>query len=333
MTAYLLQRLGWSVFILFAVLTLVFNLLFGIGDPAVATLGANARAEQLAQFRAQHGLDRPVWEQFTSYLGVTPCVRRASPAFDDGDGYCGVLQGRLGESFSHEDDVSKILLTRFPRTLVLGLMAMLFELLLGLTVGIVAAVRQHTPLDTGIMALAFLGISAPTFLTGLLFLRYVAFQAGWFPVGGYGVGFWEHIWHALLPAFTLAIVGAATYARIMRSEMIDNLGSDYVRTARAKGLHPTRVVMGHAFRNALLPIVTLMGLSMPILVSGAVITESIYAWPGMGRLAIEAINNLDLFTVMGVVLFASLMVQIGNLLADLAVAALDPRVGTGVATR
>jgi peptide/nickel transport system permease protein len=154
----------------------------------------------------------------------------------------------------------------------------------------------------------------------------VAFLGGWFPVGGYGVTFWEHVEHALLPAFTLAIVGAATYARIMRSEMIDNLGSDHMRTAKAKGLHPLRVVLTHGVRNALLPVVTLAGLSMPLLVSGAVITETIYAWPGMGKLAIEAINNLDLFTIMGVVLFASLMVQLGNLLADLAVAALDPRV-------
>ncbi|MFW5875585.1 MAG: ABC transporter permease [Myxococcota bacterium] len=328
MIRFLLQRFGWSLLILLAVLTLVFNLLFGIGDPAVATFGPNARAEQLADFRAQHGLDQPVFKQFLSYTGLAPCVRRASPAYDEGKGYCGLLQGHLGESLSHDEPVGDVLLTRFPRTLVLGLMAMGFELFIGLTVGVIASLRRHTLVDTGIMALAFLGISAPTFLTGLLFLRYVAFQAGWFPVGGYGVGFWSHLYHAVLPAFTLAIVGAATYARIMRSEMIDNLGSDYIRTARAKGVHPARVVMSHAFRNALLPIVTLMGLSMPILVSGAVITESIYAWPGIGRLAIEAITNLDLFTVMGVVLFASIMVQLGNLLADLSIAALDPRVGT-----
>lgn len=327
MIVYLLRRLGWSVFVLVAVLTIVFALLFGIGDPAVATLGPQARVGQLQQFRRERGLDRSIPMQFLSYVGVAPCVRRHAPSYHGGKGYCGLLQGELGESFSHNEPVSNVLLTRFPRTLVLGLMSMMFELLIGLTVGVIAAIRKHTLLDTGIMALAFLGISAPTFLTGLLFLRYVAFQAGWFPVGGYGLGFWSHIEHALLPAFTLAIAGAATDARIMRSEMIDALGSDYIRTARAKGLPAWRVVMGHAFRNALLPIVTIVGLSMPVLVSGAVITESIFAWPGMGLLAIQSINNLDLYTVMGVVLFSSLMVQIGNFLADVAVAALDPRIG------
>lgn len=327
MIRYLAQRFGWSLFVLMTVLTLVFNLLFGIGDPAVATYGPNARKEQLAQFRHQQGLDQPVWRQFLSYVGVMPCVRRASPSYDEGRGYCGLLQGQLGESFSHNEPVGKVLLTRFPRTLILGLMALMFELMIGVTVGVIAAVRRHTMTDTAIMALAFLGISAPTFLTGLLFLRYVAFQAGWFPVGGYGFGFFSHLYHAVLPAFTLAIAGAATDARIMRGEMIDALGSDYIRTARAKGLRGIRVVMVHAFRNALLPIVTIIGLSMPILVSGAVITESIFGWPGIGLLAIEAINNLDLYTVMGVVLFSSLMVQIGNFAADAAVAALDPRIG------
>jgi peptide/nickel transport system permease protein len=326
MTVFLARRLGFTAFVLVVVLTLVFNLLFGIGDPAVATLGPNAKREQIEDFRKRYGLDRPLLEQFTGYVGLTRCIRPASPAYDEGRGHCGVLQGHLGESFSHNEPVGQVLLTRFPRTLLLGLIAIFFELVIGLTFGMIAAVRRHTWLDTGIMALAFLGISAPTFLTGLLFLYYVAFLLGWFPVGGYGVGFWDHVQHALLPAFTLAIIGAATYARIMRSEMIDNLGSDHIRTAKAKGLHPLRVVLAHGFRNALLPVVTLMGLTMPLLVSGAVITETIYAWPGMGKLAIEAINNLDLFTVMGVVLFASLMVQIGNLLADLAVAALDPRV-------
>lgn len=329
MIRFTLRRIGWSVFVLAAVLTLVFHLLFGIGDPALATFGPNARKEQLEQFREQHGLDEPVLTQFLSYVGVVPCVRPSSPTYDGGDGYCGLLQGNLGESLSHREPVSDILLTRFPRTLLLGIIAMFFELLIGLTLGVIAAVRRHTWVDTGIMSLAFLGISAPTFFSGLLLLRYVAFQAGWFPVGGYGVGFWEHVYHALLPAFTLAIIGSATYARIMRSEMIDTMGSDYIRTARAKGLHPLRVIMGHGFRTALLPIVTIVGLSMPLLVSGAVITEQIYAWPGMGRLAIEAINSLDLFMIMGVVLFASLMVQVGNLAADLAVAALDPRIRMG----
>ena len=175
------------------------------------------------------------------------------------------------------------------------------------------------------MAVAFLGVSAPTFLTGLVFLQVFAFRLGWFPVGGYGVDLVDHVRHALLPALTLAIVGAATYARITRSEMIDTLRQDYVRTARAKGLAPIHVVR-HAFRNALLPIVTLLGLSMPLLVSGAVITETIYGWPGVGRLAVESIAGGDVPIILGVVLVASVSVQLGNLGADLVVARLDPRI-------
>ena len=140
------------------------------------------------------------------------------------------------------------------------------------------------------------------------------------------MSFPDHVLHALLPALTLAIFGAATYARLTRSEMIDTLRTDYVRTARAKGVSEVRAVLGHALRNALLPIVTLLGLDLSILVSGAIITESIYAWPGMGRLAIESIYALDMPLIMGVVIVACVTVQVGNLLADLAVAALDPRV-------
>ena len=176
------------------------------------------------------------------------------------------------------------------------------------------------------MALALLGISLPTFVTGLWFLSYFAFQLGWFPVGGYGVSFADHLHHGVLPALTLAVVGAATYARVMRGEMIEALRSDYVRTARAKGLAELRVVLLHAGRNALLPIVTMVGVSLRILVSGAIITEAIFGWPGMGRLAVEAISGLDLPVVMGIVFVACTTVQLGNVLADLAVAALDPRV-------
>lgn len=329
MVTYALRRLSWTALVLAIVLTAVFTLLFGIGDPAVATLGANAKREQIEDFRRAYGLDQPLPQQFLSYVGIAKCARPSAPGWDpdpDKRGRCGLLQGNLGESFSHNEPVADVLISRFPRTLLLGVMAMGFELLFGLVIGIVAAVRRNSWIDTGFMTLAFLGISAPSFLTGLLFLRYVAFQAGWFPVGGYGTSFADHLYHAVLPALTLAIIGAATYARIMRSEMIDVLGSDYIRTAKAKGASPLRVVLRHGVRTALLPIVTLMGLQLALLVSGAVITETIFAWPGMGRLAIESITNLDLFTVMGVVLFASLAVQLGNLIADLAVAALDPRV-------
>jgi len=326
MAEFIVKRAAWAVFVVFVVISVVFMLVSQIGDPCAASLGANARPEQVAACHVQHGYDQPAITQYASYLGLGTCVRRSSPSYDDGEGYCGVFQGDLGESMRMEQDVVDVVLTRLPRSLLLGGMAMGFEVLIGVFIGIIAATRRNTWFDTGMMATAFVGISAPTFLSGLLFLYFFAFRLGWFPVGGYGVTTWEHVYSAMLPAFTLAIIGAATYARIMRSEMVETLRADYVRTAKAKGLGPVQVVMRHGARNALLPIVTLMGLQLAILVSGAIITESIYAWPGVGRLAIESIHNLDAPIIMGVVIMVSFTVQLGNFLADVAVGALDPRV-------
>jgi peptide/nickel transport system permease protein len=329
MLAFIARRAAFGVFVVTVAVTAVFLVLLGIGDPCTASLGSNAKAEQIKACKSEHGFDRPVLQQYAAYLGVAACVREGDPEWSDDAakrGHCGILQGNLGLSMTHREPVGAVMLERLPRTLLLESMTILFELVLGLTIGIIAATRRNSWFDTGFMATAFLGISAPSFVTGLLFLNWFAFRAGWFPVGGYGEGFWDHVYHAILPAFTLAIIGAATYARVMRSEMIEQLQSDYVRTARAKGLPEWRVVLGHAVRNALLPIVTMMGLTLSVLVSGSIITESIYAWPGMGRLVVESIVNNDIWAVLGVVLFASAMVQAGNLVADIAVALLDPRI-------
>lgn len=307
MLRFLLRRLGWALVVLWLVMSGVFLLVHVIGDPARATLGEKAGPEQLEAFRHKHGLDRPLGERYLRYLGDLATLE-------------------LGVSFQDEEPVLALIGRRLPRTLLLGAMALSFELLIGLSIGIAAALRHNSWFDTAVMTLAILGISMPTFVTGLWFLSYFAFRLGWFPVGGYGVGFADHLRHGVLPALTLALVGAATYARVMRGEMLEALRSDYVRTARAKGLGRARVVLLHAGRNALLPIVTMLGISLRILVSGAIITEAIFGWPGMGRLAVEAISGLDLPVVMGIVFVACTAVQLGNVLADLAVAALDPRV-------
>jgi len=332
MIQFIIKRLGWALFVVAVVAALVFLLMNWVGDPAVTTLGPNAGPQQIADFQRKNGLDRPLPVQFAAYLGLVPCVRQGSRAYlenPEHPGYCGLLQGDLGDSFAHNEPVANVIAHRLPRTLLLGVLAIFFELFLGVTVGIVAAVRRNSWFDTGFMATAFLGISLPTYVTGPIFLLLFAFFFGWFPVGGYGEGFWDHVYHGILPAFTLAIVGAATYARITRSEMIETLRSDYIRTAKAKGLGPTSIVLKHGLRNALLPLVTLLGLDLSLLVAGAIITENIFAWPGMGALAIQSIVNLDSPTVMGVVLVFSAMVQVGNLLADVAVAFLDPRVRLG----
>jgi peptide/nickel transport system permease protein len=307
MLLFLARRLGWALLVLWLVMSGVFLLVHVIGDPARATLGEKAGPDQLEAFRHKHGLDRPLGERYLRYVGDLATLQ-------------------LGSSFQDEEPVLDLIGRRLPRTLLLGAMALSFELLIGLSIGIAAALRQNSWFDTAVMTLAILGISMPTFVTGLLFLSYFAFRLGWFPVGGYGVDFIDHLRHGVLPALTLAVVGAATYARVMRGEMVESLRSDYVRTARAKGLGGARVVLLHAGRNALLPIVTMVGVSLRILVSGAIITEAIFGWPGMGRLAVEAISGLDLPVVMGIVFVACTTVQLGNVLADVTVAALDPRV-------
>jgi len=310
MIELILKRLVAGVLIVFAATTLIFFLANGIGDPALATLGPNASAARLQDFREQHGLDQPTSIQFGNYI-------------------VGMFSGDLGHSYRDNQPVATVIGNRLPRTMLLMGMAITFQLLLGLTLGILAALRRNTWFDTGFMGLAFLGISVPTFVSGPIFLLVFAFLLGWFPIGGYGVGFFDHVVHALLPAFTMTIIGSATFARIMRSEMIDTLGADYVRTARSKGLHPVRVVLGHAARNALLPIVTLLGLRLPFLVAGAIIVEHIFNWPGMGRLVIESITSLDVPIIMGVVIITAISVQLGNGLADIAVGFLDPRVRHG----
>ncbi|MEM9194502.1 MAG: ABC transporter permease [Myxococcota bacterium] len=328
MTEFLVRRSLSAIFVLWASITLVFVVMFGFGDPCAGTKGAQATPEQLSQCREAYGLDQPLIVQYASYLGVRPTVVRKSSEYSE-NAPRGLLQGHLGISMLHDDDVTTVVLTRLPRTMLLGGMALSFEVIIGVIIGIVAATRRNTWFDTGFMATAFLGISAPSFLTGLVFLYFFAFRLGWFPVGGYGVDPLDHVGHAVLPAFTLAIIGIATYARIMRSEMIDTLRTDYIRTARAKGVGPFRVILAHGARNALLPIVTLMGLQLAILVSGAIITEEIFSWPGVGRLALESIVNQDAFMVVGLVVMVSLTVQVGNILADIVVATLDPRIRLG----
>ena len=307
MMAFLVRRAVWAVFVLWVVMTGVFLLVNVIGDPAVATLGPHAGPAQLEDFREQHGLNAPLAARYADYMTSLATME-------------------LGRSYQDNREVLDLIRTRLPRTMLLGGLTLLFELALGLGLGILAAVRRNTWVDTGVMGFTFLGISTPTFVSGLLFLSYFAVRLGWFPVGGYGADGWAHLKHAFLPALTLALAGASTYARLMRSELIDTLGSDYVRTARAKGLSYPRVVLVHGVRNALLPIVTMLGLSLRILVSGAIITEAVFGWPGMGLLAVQAISGLDLPVVLGIVFVTCAFVQLGNVLADGCVAILDPRV-------
>lgn len=324
MTAYLLRRCLWALAVVWLVATAVFVLIYAVGDPAAATLGPRAHRAQVEAFRRQYGLDQPLWRQYSSYLGLSACVR---PRPDGAASQrCGLLQGDLGDSLAYNEPVRDVVLRRLPRTLLLGGLSMVMEVGLGLLLGLLAAWRRHTWVDHAAMAFGYLGISVPVFILGIWMLDVVAFRWGWLPVGGYGDGWLDHLRHALLPAFTLALLGAAVYARIFRAEMLEVWNATFVRTAYAKGASTQRVLWRHVARNALLPVVTLLGLQLPALVSGAIVTEGLFAWPGMGSLALEALYHLDVPVVLGVVWIGALMVQAGNVFADFAVAALDPRV-------
>jgi peptide/nickel transport system permease protein len=271
-------------------------------DPVRMIAGRNASAQTVENIRQQLGLDRPLPEQYARYL-----MRLA--------------QGDLGRSYVQKTQVSELVLSRLPATLLLMAGAIFFELLIGIPAGILAATRRGSPLDRWIMMASFAGVSAPQFVVGLLLLYLFANLLGLFPMGGFGT-----LGHLVLPALTLGIGGGGWYARMMRSSMVDVLRQDYVRTAKAKGLGPAKVVLVHALRNAVLPIVAMVGLDVGIFMSGAVVVESVYGWPGIGQLAWMGIQRIDIPIIMGVTLVAALGILIGNLVADLITPLIDPRI-------
>ncbi|MDF2764024.1 MAG: binding-protein-dependent transport system inner rane component [Rhodospirillales bacterium] len=303
MVRFLLSRLAQSVFILIGVTMITFALAFLVpADPVRMIAGRNATPTVVENIRHQLGLDRPIPVQYASYL-----TRLA--------------QGDLGRSYMQRTDVSTLIASRLPATLLLMAGAIFFELLIGLSAGIWAATRRGRFSDKAVMVASFVGVSAPHFLLGLLLLYVFANLLGLFPLGGYGT--WRHL---VLPALTLGIAGGGWYGRVMRSSMVDVLRQDYIRTARAKGLKERKVVLVHALRNAILPIVAMIGLDIGIFMSGAVVVESVYGWPGIGQLAWQAIQVIDIPIIMGVTLTAAVAIVIGNLVADLVTPFIDPRV-------
>lgn len=299
-------RLLRSIFVVWVAMTLVFFAVHGVGDPASATLGSHARAEQVEAFRERHGLNQPLLQQYGNFV-------------------LGMAHFDLGSSWRDERTVAEVIGIRLPRTLVLMSMALFFEVLFGMLIGIATSLRRGSLFDSFAMGVAFLGVSTPSFFFGLIALHIFAARLRLFPVGGYGVDALDHLRHALLPALVLAALGTATYARLLRSEMIEVLSRDHVRMAKAKGLAAWRVVFVHVVRNALPPIITLVGLSLPSLVAGAVVTETVFAWPGMGLLAMESIQSFDLPMLLGIVFVSAVTVQVGNGLAEWLVRRLDPR--------
>lgn len=302
MLVYTSKRLSQSLCILLGVTIFTFSLSFLIpADPVRMLAGRSATPQAVENIRHQLGLDKPVPVQYLKYLG-------------------GLVQGDLGRSYKQKTEVSSLLLSRLPATMLLMVGAIFFELLIGIPAGIIAAVRRGRKSDNAFMMMSFIGVSAPQFVVGLLMIYFFAYKLNWLPLGGYGT-----LAHLVLPALTLGITGGGWYSRMMRSSMIEILLQDYIRTARAKGVSPFRVVMVHGLRNAVLPIIAMIGLDIGFFMAGAIVVESVYGWPGIGQLAWQAIQVIDIPIIMGVTLVAAIFIIIGNFLADLVMPLVDPR--------
>ncbi|MEY4871746.1 MAG: hypothetical protein RLZZ563_1076 [Pseudomonadota bacterium] len=303
MAAYILRRLIQSALILLGVSFITFVLLFVLpADPVRQIAGRAATAETVENIRQQLGLDQPFFVQYGRYLA-------------------NLFQGDLGRSYLQKTEVAELIASRLPATLLLMLAGIAAELVLGLTMGIAAALMRGRLGDQVLMMTSFVTVSAPQFVVSLLMLYVFAVKLGWFPIGGYGTAA-----HLVLPALTLGILGSGWYSRMMRSSMIEVLRADYIRTARAKGLGRARVVLRHALPNAVLPIIAMIGIDIGIFMGGIVVVESVFGWPGIGQLAWQAIQRVDIPIIMGVTLVSALAIVIGNLLADLIAPFIDPRI-------
>jgi ABC-type dipeptide/oligopeptide/nickel transport system permease component len=300
---YILRRLLHIIPVLFGVTLLTFSMLHLIpGDPAQILAGPDASASDIMALRQQMGLDRPLAVQYVDYLK-------------------GLAQGDLGRSMSTRRPVLDELMDRFPNTLILAVAGVGVAVLLGIPIGVLAAIRARTMVDHAAMVLALLGISAPAFWLGFILMMVFSVHLGWFPSAGYRS--WAHL---VLPAFTLGTGAMAIVARMTRSSLLEVLNQDYVRTARAKGLHEVLVIAKHALRNALIPTTTVVGLSFGSLLGGAVLTEMVFAWPGLGRLIVLSIGIRDLPVIQGAVLLLALTFVLVNLGVDLLYGLIDPRV-------
>ncbi len=305
MFSHIVRKLLYTIPVVWGVVTVVFILMAVVpGDPARLMMGQRGDPETLVRIRHDLGLDLPITQQYTKFLKE-------------------LAHGDLGMSYRNNELVSHAIATRFMATMRLAAWAMAIAVVLGLTMGILSAVKQNSFFDYTAMIVAISGVSAPVFWVGLLLLLLFAYNLGWVSGIGEGDGSWKYL---ILPAITLGVRPAALIARLTRSCMLEVLSQDYIRTARAKGLSETVVVLKHAFRNALIPVVTIIGTQISDLLSGAVLTESIFAWPGIGRLAVDALINRDFPMIRGTVIVMALTFLVANLLVDISYGFIDPRI-------
>ena len=303
MLAYLLRRIVFGVAVLLGTTIITFTIAYVIpADPAVAMAGAKADPQTLATIRTQLGLDQPLYVQYGRYLNHA-------------------LHGDLGRSYIRRENVTQLIVERLPATAILALSAMVLSLLLGIPMGMLAAAYRDRSLDNGLLVLSLGLVSMPVFWLGTMLLIAAAAYLHSLPLGGFSG--WKSL---LLPSVTLALGLAGYYSRILHTNLVEAMDQEYVRTARGKGLSRARAIVIHAMTNALLPLVTLAGLDLAGLLSGVVLTETVFNWPGIGRLAYEAVFNLDIPLIMGTELFAAFLVVVANLGVDLLYVWIDPRI-------
>ena len=319
-----LRRLLILLLVVWTVVSLVTLLIELVpGDPAVAVLGEQATPEQFAQFREKHGLDRPPF--FFSFPQDTNGERHFVWHGGDNryvDYWRALLQGDMGLSFRNDRPVSELILERYPATIELAIFAMIIAVLIAIPLGVIAGTNRGTIIDNSASVIALLGISLPSFVIGPMLVYIFAVKLRWLaPSGRFD---WSDI---ILPAFTLGAALSAILTRMVRSSVIEELGEDYVRTARAKGLSERTVIYKHVLKNGLIPVVTILGLQLGVLLAGAIITEKIFGWPGLGLLLVEdGIGKRDYRVVQGCVLVISMTYIIANLLTDMVYRWLDPRI-------
>ncbi|MFN0305692.1 MAG: ABC transporter permease [Burkholderiales bacterium] len=311
MLAFLVRRLAATIPVLLVVAVIVFLILrLTPGDPAAIIAGDNASAEQMAAIRTTLGLDRPLVVQFGSWL-------------------LDMVRGRLGESFYFKMTVNQLIGQRLGPTFALSTLTILIAVAIAVPLGVLAAWRHGGWLDRALMGFSVLGFSIPVFVLGYILIYLFSMKLGWFPVQGYVEikdGFGKFLHHLILPACTLSVIYIALIARVTRAAVSEAMTEDYIRTARAKGLPELRILLRHALANAAIPIVTVIGIGIALLIGGVVVTESVYAIPGLGRLTVDAVLARDFPTVQGVILFFSVAYVLVNLVVDLSYLVFDPRI-------
>ncbi len=305
MLGYTIKRVFLLIPLLFGVATVTFFLVYVLpGDPVLSMVGERYDEETIGRLRSEMHLDEPIYVQYAYFIG-------------------GLVRLDFGRSYVTGEPVAASVLGRFPYTFRLALFAMLISVAIGVSAGVLAAWKWRTPFDYVTMGATIVGISMPVFWLGVLLIYVFAMQFHLLPASGYGGGSFKHV---ILPAVTLASASTAYVARMTRSSMLDVIREHYIQTARAKGVSEQRTLFAHALRNALLPVITVVGADFGSYLSGAVLTESIFAWPGLGRFTLDAILKRDVPTIQGAVFFMALVFMVINLLVDLAYAWVDPRI-------